>query len=206
MSVYEKLLAVQGELKAPKGQYNSFGKYKYRSCEDIVEAVKPLLFKYKAAILLDDEIVEVAGRFYIKATAQFIDCEDGNIVSTNAYAREDESKKGMDGAQVTGTSSSYARKYALNGLLAIDDTKDADATNTHGHGEQTDNRHTTPAIPAETEQPCTCEACGKQIRDARNSAGEIWKAKDIAVYTKLRFNRKLCVGCMSKEPNDENAG
>ena len=126
MGVYAKLLAVQSELKAPKGQYNSFGKYKYRSCEDIVEAVKPILAKYKALIMLDDEIVEIAGRFYVKATARFLDCESGDSTGVSAYAREDESKKGMDGAQVTGATSSYARKYALNGLFLLDDTEDVD--------------------------------------------------------------------------------
>lgn len=127
MNLYEKLLAIQLELKAPKSQYNSFGKYNYRSCEDILEAVKPLCAKYKALTLLDDEVVLIGGRFYVKATAMFIDTEKPDSMhEVHAYAREDEIKKGMDGSQVTGSSSSYARKYALNGLFDIDDTKDAD--------------------------------------------------------------------------------
>lgn len=126
MSVHQKLLAVQSELKAPKGQYNSFGKYKYRSCEDILEAVKPLLTKYKSTLTVGDELVMVGDRIYIKATAKFSDITDGSQVINTAYAREDESKKGMDGSQITGTASSYARKYCLNGLFLIDDTKDAD--------------------------------------------------------------------------------
>ena len=127
MNLYEKLLAVQLELKAPKSQYNSFGKYNYRSCEDILEAVKPLCAKYKALTLLDDEVVLIGGRYYVKATARFIDVEKPDSYhEVHAYAREDEIKKGMDGSQVTGSSSSYARKYALNGLFDIDDTKDAD--------------------------------------------------------------------------------
>lgn len=128
LTIYEKLQRVQAELKAPKGQYNLFGKYKYRSCEDILEAVKPLLNKVGAVIILSDEIFNLGGRFYVQATARFI-AEEGEI-QNHASAREEESKKGMDGSQITGAASSYARKYALNGLLCIDDTKDADATNT----------------------------------------------------------------------------
>lgn len=126
MSVYEKLLAVQAELKAPKNQYNSFGKYKYRSCEDILEAVKPLLANNKASLRIADEILLIGERFYIKATATFVDVESGESLSNTAFAREEENKKGMDGSQITGTASSYARKYCLNGLFLIDDAKDAD--------------------------------------------------------------------------------
>lgn len=126
MSVNEKLLAVQAELKAPKEQYNNFGKYKYRSCEDILEAVKPLLAKNKATLRIADEIMLIGERFYIKATATFADIETGEAVTNTAFAREDETKKGMDGSQITGTASSYARKYCLNGLFLIDDTRDAD--------------------------------------------------------------------------------
>lgn len=120
----EKLVRVQNELKAPKGQYNSFGKYKYRSCEDIVESVKPILARYGLTIKLSDELLLIGDRYYIKATATISD--GTNNVETTAYAREPQEKKGMDESQITGTASSYARKYALNGLLAIDDTKDAD--------------------------------------------------------------------------------
>ncbi|MGN1120869.1 MAG: ERF family protein, partial [Eubacteriales bacterium] len=133
MTIIEKLLDVQLQLKAPKGQYNSFGKYKYRSCEDILEAVKPLCGKNKAAVYVTDDVEEKGGRIYIKATAHFADAETEKEITVSAYAREEENKKGMDGSQVTGASSSYARKYALNGLFAIDDTKDSDSTNTHGN-------------------------------------------------------------------------
>lgn len=126
MSVYEKLMLVQSELKAPKGQYNSFGKYKYRSCEDILEAVKPLNAKHGVVLTVGDEVVEISNRFYVKATAVFIDIESGEKIINTALAREDDAKKGMDGSQITGTASSYARKYCLNGLYCIDDTKDAD--------------------------------------------------------------------------------
>jgi hypothetical protein len=121
-----KILKIQNELKAPKGQYNSFGKYKYRSCEDILEAVKPLLKENKLIMNITDELVYIGERYYIKATAILTDVENGEQFMNVAYAREDESKKGMDGSQITGTASSYARKYALNGLFLIDDTKDAD--------------------------------------------------------------------------------
>ena len=119
------LQLIQTELKAPKGQYNSFGKYKYRSCEDILEAVKPLLAKHKAELTLQDDVINIGDRFYIKATATII--KDGAILgTTTAFAREPDEKKGIDPSQVTGTASSYARKYALNGLFLIDDTKDED--------------------------------------------------------------------------------
>ena len=131
MNVYEKLMTVQTKLRAPKGQYNSFGKYSYRSCEDILEALKPLLAEVGAIVNVSDEIKLIGDRFYVEATAMFLDCETGDSVVARASAREDESKKGMDLAQVTGSVSSYARKYALNGLFAIDDNKDSDATNTH---------------------------------------------------------------------------
>lgn len=136
MNLFEKLSAVQTELKAPKGQYNSFGKYKYRSCEDIVEAVKPLLAKHGAVLTITDDVLMVGERHYVRATTHFIDTETGDEINTTAYAREEETKKGMDGSQVTGASSSYARKYALNALFAIDDTKDSDSTNTHGKGDK----------------------------------------------------------------------
>jgi hypothetical protein len=126
MSVFDKLLNVQYELKAPKGQTNSFGKYKYRSCEDILEAVKPILKKNKASLYISDTLELTGERYYVKATATFIDTETGETISNTAYARESAEKKGMDDSQVTEATSSYARKYALNGLLLIDDTKDAD--------------------------------------------------------------------------------
>lgn len=129
VKVLEKLLNVQSKLKAPKSQRNDFGKYNYRNCEDILESVKPLLAEMKATIILTDKLLLVGERYYIEATARFIDVETGEEVSNTAYAREEEAKKGMDGSQITGSASSYARKYALNGLLDIDDTKDSDTTN-----------------------------------------------------------------------------
>lgn len=130
LNIHEKLSQVQSKLVAPKTEYNSFGRYNYRSTESILQAVKPLLSEVNAVITLEDELIFVEGRHYVKATATFIDIDSDQKISVSASAREEESKKGMDGSQVTGAASSYSRKYALNGLLLIDDNKDADATNT----------------------------------------------------------------------------
>ena len=137
MEIYKKLLNIQCELKSPKSQFNAFGKYNYRSCEDILESLKHLLNKYKLTVILSDEIVLIGDRYYLKATAKIVDIEDGLSIENYSYAREDETKKGQDLAQVTGSVSSYARKYALNGLFAIDDTKDSDATNKHDKDKST---------------------------------------------------------------------
>jgi len=130
-NIYEKLMAIQCELECPKNQYNAFGAFKYRSCEDILEAVKPLCKKYKAGLRLSDFVVPHGDRFYIQATAELYDTETitPSYVFACGFAREAASKKGMDEAQITGAASSYARKYALNGLFCIDDTKDADYHN-----------------------------------------------------------------------------
>lgn len=138
MNIREKLLVIQSSLKAPKGQYNTFGDYHYRSCEDIQEAVKPFLNELKAVLLLNDELVQIGDRFYIKATAVFQDVESTESICNTAYARECESRPKMDAAQITGSCSSYARKYALNGLFCIDDAKDADTM---------DNRSITEGTP-----------------------------------------------------------
>ena len=132
MQIYTKLATIQKKLKCEKSQYNSFGKYKYRSCEDILKAVKPLLDETKTVLTLSDELVAIGERYYVKATATLLDTEESKdvpFISTTAYAREEETKKGMDGSQITGTASSYARKYALGGLFDIDDGIDSDATN-----------------------------------------------------------------------------
>ena len=140
----KELIRIQKELKAPKGQLNKFGNYKYRSCEDILEAVKPLL--KECVLTLSDEIIEVGGRIYVKATASLIESES-SAIKISAFAREAENKKGMDDSQITGTASSYARKYALNGLFLIDDTKDAD---TDEHTKQTKETKTLPKPDQET--------------------------------------------------------
>ena len=136
-NLHQKLQGIQSSLKAPKGQNNNFGGYKYRSCEDILTALKPLLAEWECSLISHDEIVEVGGRVYVKATCKLIDSNSNAVVSATGFAREAEVKKGMDDAQITGSASSYARKYALNGLFAIDDVKDADATNDHGKARTT---------------------------------------------------------------------
>lgn len=137
LTFHQKIIAIQNELKAPKGQKNSFGNYKYRSQEDILEALKPLLEKYNVHQFISDTIELIGNRYYIKSTVTIVGSERGEMLSVSAYAREPQNKKGMDESQITGASSSYARKYALNGLWLIDDTKDAD---TDEHQQEADNR------------------------------------------------------------------
>lgn len=151
MTIYKKLQTIQVKLKAPKSQFNGFGKYNYRNCEDILEAVKPLLQEEGCTMSIGDTIEMIGDRFYVKATVSVIDVESGEIFTTTALAREEESKKGMDGSQVTGAASSYARKYALNGMFLIDDTKDSDTTNTGT--DKTETKKTTP--PSTTTPPPT---------------------------------------------------
>lgn len=165
-----KLNLIQSKLNAPKTLENKFGGYRYRSAESILEALKPHLEEQKAILTLSDEMVEVGGRVYVKATATF--SADGESIATTAFAREADSRKGMDDSQVTGSTSSYARKYALNGLFCIDDTKDADATNDHGKGPTTTNNapaKPTPAKPASDEAEMV-----KRITDA------FWQQTDAA--------------------------
>lgn len=133
MNIYGKLTALQNKLKAPKGQYNSFGKYAYRNAEDILESVKPLLAEFGLAMFISDSIEVYDTRTYVKATVTLVNIDKPDeVIINSAFAREEEEKKGMDGSQITGASSSYARKYAMNAMFAIDDTKDSDTTNTHG--------------------------------------------------------------------------
>ena len=149
----KELIAIQSELKAPKSQFNKFGGYKYRKAEDILEAVKPLLAKQKCTLTITDDIVMVGNRIYVKATAT-IKNEKGEFETTNGWAREEETKKGMDGSQITGASSSYARKYALNGLFAIDDNADSDTTN--------DGQHQQAQQQTQTQQPSAQQTASTQ--------------------------------------------
>lgn len=142
----KELIAIQSELKAPKSQFNKFGGYKYRKAEDILEAVKPLLAKQKCTLTITDDVVLIGNRIYVKATAT-IKNEKGEFETTTGWAREEETKKGMDGSQITGASSSYARKYALNGLFAIDDNADSDATNDMQH--QAAQQQAAQVVPAQ---------------------------------------------------------
>ena len=151
MNVYEKLIKVQSELKAPKSCFNNFGGYAYRTCEDIMNALKPLLVEVKATVKISDDLVMIGDRYYIKSTATFIDVESGESVENTAFAREPLNKKGMDEAQISGASSSYCRKYALNGLFLIDDTKDADSMDNSSNdnsNQQTSPRRSTPQTSA----------------------------------------------------------
>ncbi len=184
MTVYEKLLKVQTTLKAPKSQYNAFGKYNYRNCEDILEAVKPICKEVNALVYLSDEIELIGERYYVKATARFIDPESGEGIYAVAYAREEETKKGMDGSQVTGASSSYARKYALNGLFDIDDTKDSDTTNTHGKEEKPAyQENKTDFQPAKPKAKSPRETLIAKLKEKGINAAEYAKEKGLNPQT-----------------------
>ena len=198
MGVYDKLLAIQAELKAPKGQYNSFGKYNYRSCEDILEAVKPLCKAHNALVMISDVLECINGRFYVKAEATFVDTETSENVYVSAYAREADGKKGMDESQVTGTASSYARKYALNGLFCIDDAKDAD-TDAYGRqtgkdksGKQSDKPPVSPTPPPAVVK---CKDCSKPITDVEWPDGSKTSAKTMVNRTIQRYGVALCGDC-----------
>ena len=162
LSLLEKLMRIQVELKAPKNLYNSFGKYKYRNAEGIQEALKPLEKTYNVATILTDEIIEVSGRIYIKAIATIMDCSSDKSISVASYAREADVKKGMDEAQITGATSSYARKYALNALFLLDDTKDVDSEEYQAQAQ------TKAEKPAE-KKPAQAPAQGNDLERARAS-------------------------------------
>ena len=186
----KELINIQSELKAPKSQYNSFGKYQYRNAEDILEAVKPLLKKNNCHLTITDEIILIGDRYYVKATAEITNGTE--VVATSALAREEESKKGMDSAQLTGATSSYARKYALNGLFCIDDTKDSDYNNQGDKGGQESAKQVPTATPAPTKEvkqapnvPPITEDVKAEIAQAQTSddINKLWKK-----YVGLRAN------------------
>ncbi len=188
MTIYEKLSAVQAGLKAPKNQRNNFGGYNYRSCEDILEAVKPILKKNGLVLTISDELTQVGDRYYIQAVAIVYDITSGESLTVKASAREEEIKKGMDAAQITGSASSYARKYALNGLFNIDDSK-------------------IEASPDPDTQPrpsWVCNDCGKEIRDYF-SKGKVYTARDIMAESRKRHNLDLCAECLAKRKEKTNA-
>lgn len=172
MSIYTKLMNVQNELKVPKNNTNTFGNYKFRNAEDILEALKPLLKKHNATVIITDDVVMVGDRYYIKATVKFIDTETGEMIETSALAREEENKKAMDSSQITGSTSSYARKYALNGLFAIDDTKDSDTTNKHLKDE-----------------PTLSDAQIKRLYTISNKAG--YSADKVKNMVKQKYNKEI---------------
>ena len=198
----EKLLALQAEIKAPKNLYNSFGGFSYRNAEAILESAKPILKSLMLCLVISDEVVEVAGRPYVKATAIISETKSDipETITATAYARIPDSKKGMDDAQLTGAASSYARKYALNGLFLLDDTKDADSNEYH---EETSAPKTKAqpkkAAPAPAETPTAqavfiCEDCKKPIQPRGQASAEA-----IARKSKSDFGRCLCVACAQAE-------
>ena len=200
-NVWMKLVQIQRELKAPKSQYNSFGKYKYRSCEDITEAAKPICAKYNCALTLEDEIQEIGGRFYVKAIARLTDAETGENVSVSGNAREEETKKGSDASQITGATSSYARKYALSGLFALDDTKDSDYTNTGDGGEGEKKPSLNLRIEAiGQENPYVCADCGKPFGNFKDKNGRIYTPAEVYEMAKARSADGLarCKDCREK--------
>lgn len=203
--LYEKLLDVQTRLKAPKGQYNSFGKYNYRSCEDILEAVKPLCAEVGAMVVINDDIVNIGGWNYVKATATFFNVPRSTegYISAHAFAREPVEKKGMDSSQVTGATSSYARKYALNALFAIDDTKDADSDKPPTEAPQTPQEKP-PQSPKRQEPPQICTDCGGPITQAMYD-GKRYSPAKIVEASIAKFGKPLCFDCYSNwSRSDEN--
>lgn len=195
-----RVCSAQAALKAPKGQYNSFGKYKYRSCEDILEAAKPLCTSLGLVLTITDEIVLVGERYYVKSTATLRDTESEETLSNVAYAREENEKKGMDVCQLTGATSSYARKYALNGLFCIDDTKDAD---TDEYARQNNKQE-----PKNQEYPkLTCDNCSKVIVGYTNNHGRQVSPKEHIKQTKMKFGKQYCLECaraMSAKEKEES--
>lgn len=194
MTIKEKLLAVQTEIKAPKNLYNSFGGFKYRNAEAILESAKPILKSLMLCLVISDEVVEVAGRPYVKATATISETKPDipETITATAYARIPDNKKGMDDAQLTGAASSYARKYALNGLFLLDDNKDADTD----EYKTTTDRAPEPEPTPEPTAPAAfiCEDCGNPIT-ARGKAS----AEKIAASSRAKFGRQLCYNCGHEE-------
>lgn len=188
MNLREKLTSIQTNLKAPKGQFNSFGKYHYRSCEDILEALKSHLASTKTAIIINDEIIAVGNRIYVKATATLLDDESEETISISASARECEDKKGMDASQITGATSSYARKYALNGLFCIDDNKDADSPDNSKDDKKQKQE--------QKQEQYKCEKCGKSFEEWTDKNGKVWSVAQVASYSKKTNNgAALCYEC-----------
>lgn len=195
----DKLMRIQSKLSVPKNQRNSFGGYNYRSCEDILEALKPLLEEEKLLLTMCDEVVNIGNRNYVKATVTLTDGD--KKADFTAYAREEEDKKGMDGSQITGASSSYARKYALNGLFLIDDTKDSDATNTHETKDYgAPIREVAGDVPA-------CPRCGGEMWDNRTNKkypnSPDFKCKDKTCLDDKGYNTAIWMEKEAKEPEQD---
>lgn len=187
----QRFSEVQNALKVSKGRLNKFGGYKYRSCEDILKAAKPLLYKSGLVLTITDEVFELCGRYYVQATARVSDAAEGSdYMECKACAREPESKKGMDDSQITGTSSSYARKYALNGLFCLDDVQDADD------------------FTGDEEPGLRCSKCGNDIKSHRAAmpGGANYSAAAVARMTKEKFGSELCWDCAAKLKSSKKKG
>ena len=203
MNIYVKLSKVQTELKAPKGQFNAFGKYKYRNCEDILQALKPLLKENDLSIIINDSLEMIGNRIYIKAEVKLIDNETKEIITTQAYAREEENKKGMDGSQVTGASSSYARKYALNGMFAIDDNKDSDTTNNGNNDNKSEENKKVPSKkenkPQNSDFSKYMNFIAKNENKYQTEIKEYLTNKNIDLLENLNFDQAKELGYIIKE-------
>ena len=200
MGINEKLMRIQTQIKAPKNLYNSFGKYNYRNAEGICEAVKPFLEKENVSLILVDDMVAIGNRYYLKATARLLDNENNESIEVSAFAREPEQKKGMDESQITGTASSYARKYALNGLFLLDDTKDAD----------TDEYHNQTAYQQanENKTTVTSEQVGKlKVEMLRTGATEQYICEYYKLNKLIDMTQEQCVNAMEmfKKTPDKGA-
>jgi len=207
---YKRVISAQSELKAPKGQYNQFGKYAYRNCEDILEAAKPVCAKYGLMLNLSDKPVNVGDRYYIEAAATLFDTESGAKLVSTAYARESLDKKGMDDSQITGAASSYARKYALNGLFNIDDTKDADSEPPRqDKPAQTKPTPSQPAQAAPVEpKEYKCFDCGKPFEPFTDKKGKTWSAGQgyHIAESKNADGKARCLNCRQKIGGIPNNG
>ena len=197
MNIHEKLAAIQSEMKAPKNLYNSFGKYSYRNAEGICEAFKPYGKKYGLSLVLSDDVVEIGGRVYVMATASLYDTESPDSIGVSAFAREAETKKGMDDAQVTGATSSYARKYALNGLFLLDDTKDPDTDEYRQQVEKGKADDKPAGYPPVNEMQKACEAYykGENLKNmlayfGADSIANLSKAALMKAWDQMQKGRK----------------
>nr|DAH24643.1 MAG TPA: ERF superfamily protein [Caudoviricetes sp.] len=207
MGIYDKLLSIQGELKAPKGQHNDYGNYYYRSCEDILEAVKPICKKHGAVLTLCDDVIQIGGRYYVQASAKLIDIETGEMQEVHASAREADSKKGMDESQVSGTASSYARKYALNGLFCIDDAKDADTNEYRKIADEVPKKAGGKRSgPAPMAARAKCKSCGALIEDTTWPDGTVTSAGKMVTQTIQKCGAPLCGSCYTAWAAQKNGG
>lgn len=200
---FKRVVKAQAEIKAPKGQRNTFGNYNYRSCEDILEAAKPVCATNGLLLTITDKLVLIGDRYYVEATARLIDTDGAGALENTAYAREAKEKKGMDESQVTGTASSYARKYALNGLFCIDDTRDAD-TDEYQRQER-GLRDAEEVLRRFNEPPkkIVCEECGKTVLGYKGKNGDDVTPEKHIAYTQKQFGKTLCLSCAKEQKKNK---